>query len=237
MSSILKALKKLEEEKALHQENSRINVSRDILKEKPTGRKMIFWLAIAGIIALAVIATLTTLLLVKTPLPEVVKTTPAPILPTVDTVLLPAGAAVVQKPPVSSSGGKAVSLPLLPTEETYRQPGRPELQPPPQPAADKRMRTEMPDSHTVSVDAPQPESGRKPVQPLAPEQADISLTLSGIAWNKDSADRLAIINGQPAAIGTTVSGVVVEEIMPDRVKVNSAGRSFEIFLGKPQKPN
>jgi len=83
----------------------------------------------------------------------------------------------------------------------------------------------------------QTESGRKPLPPRAPEQTDTSLTLSGIAWNKDSSDRLAIINGQPTATGAIVNGVVVEEIMPDRVKVNSAGRSFEIFLGKPANSN
>jgi len=95
----------------------------------------------------------------------------------------------------------------------------------------------MPASH-APVPAPlQAETGRKPLPSRAPEQTDTSLTLSGIAWNKDSADRLAIINGQPTATGAIVSGVVVEEIMPDRVKVNSGGRSFEIFLGKPAKSN
>jgi general secretion pathway protein B len=106
-----------------------------------------------------------------------------------------------------------------------------------QPAAAGSNTTEMPASHFPVPVTPQAESGRKQLLTHAPEQAETSLTLSGIAWNKDSADRLAIINGQPTVTGAIVSGVVVEEIMPDRVKVNSAGRSFEIFLGKPAKPN
>jgi general secretion pathway protein B len=95
----------------------------------------------------------------------------------------------------------------------------------------------MPASHLPPAETPPAESGRKQPLPQAPEQAETALTLSGIAWNKDSADRLAIINGQPTATGATVSGVVVEEIMPDRVKVNRAGRSFEIFLGKSAPAN
>jgi hypothetical protein len=78
------------------------------------------------------------------------------------------------------------------------------------------------------------DSERKSLQPALPVQST-TLTLSGIAWNNDSADRLAIINGQPTATGAVVGGVVIEEIMPDRVKVTNNGRSFEIILGKTAK--
>ena len=67
MSSILKALKKLEAEKALTEEVAGINVSREILRQQPANRKAVFWLSIVGIVAIAVIATLTALLLAKSP--------------------------------------------------------------------------------------------------------------------------------------------------------------------------
>jgi hypothetical protein len=66
---------------------------------------------------------------------------------------------------------------------------------------------------------------------------DSTLTLSGIAWNKDSSDRLAIINGQPAATGAVVNGAVVEEILQDKVRMNLSGRTFELFLGSHTKTN
>jgi general secretion pathway protein B len=71
----------------------------------------------------------------------------------------------------------------------------------------------------------------------APASSELTFTLSGIAWNKDSAERLAIINGQPTATGSSVNGVIVEEILQDRVKLSHSGRSFELLIGKPAKMN
>ena len=54
--------------------------------------------------------------------------------------------------------------------------------------------------------------------PAATEPGHSKLVVSGIAWQKDSADRLAIVNGHPVRIGTTIDGAVVEEILPARGK-------------------
>jgi len=236
MSSILKALKQLEEEKTLHEEAAGINVSREILRPQPANRKTVLWLSIAGIAAVTLIAMLTLLLLTKTTQQQETKNAPAAAVPPKEAALPPAAGAVITTPPVGSGGRAVTTLTPLPEKQDHQQPG-PALLPPSLPAAAGKNTTEMPASHLTVPVTMQTESGRKPLPPRAPEQTDTSLTLSGIAWNKDSSDRLAIINGQPTATGAIVNGVVVEEIMPDRVKVNSAGRSFEIFLGKPANSN
>ena len=58
------------------------------------------------------------------------------------------------------------------------------------------------------------------------------ITVSGIAYNKDAADRLAVINGVPVGEGKSVSGVKVEEIMPDKVRFSLGQKIFEVPVGR-----
>lgn len=228
MSSILKALKKLEEEKTLHQEAAAVNISREILRKQSGGRNMALWLWLTILVALAVIAALTALLLTKPPRqPEATAAPPAPAAAT--TPPPAAGNEVTLAPPDTAS--RVVASPR-PTTAGQRLPAGSLPLPVPPTSGNT---TELPASAATAPPPLHAEPVRKP--PQRAEQAEPALTLSGIAWNKDSADRLAIINGQPTSTGAIVSGVVVEEILPDRVKVNSAGRSFEIFLGSPAKNN
>lgn len=235
MSSILKALKKLEAEKSLQQEITGINISREILRQQPDNRKTVLWFSLAAIVALAIIATLTTLLLRKPAHQDVVQPLPVTPVPTIETTLPPASGAVVPSPSPVRSVQTAPSLSITPQEKSDQQ--IKQSVPPLQPAINRTLQTELPDDQIPAQESIRTERGSKPSQPATSEMPDNALTLSGIAWNKDSSERLAIINGQPAAIGATISGVVIEEIMPDRVKVTGAGRSFELFLGKPAKSN
>lgn len=78
--------------------------------------------------------------------------------------------------------------------------------------------------------------GAQPVKQQLPQPPEASehqsITLSGIAWNKDSADRLAIVNGQTLTTGSAVGSAVVEEILPDRVRFSQGGKSYEVHLGR-----
>ena len=58
------------------------------------------------------------------------------------------------------------------------------------------------------------------------------VTVSGIAYNTTPADRLAVINGVPMGEGKTVSGVKVEEILPDKVRFSLGQKSFEVPVGR-----
>ena len=58
------------------------------------------------------------------------------------------------------------------------------------------------------------------------------ISVSGIAYNSAPAERMAIINGVPVPEGKSVSGVKVEEIMPDKVRFSNGQKSFEVLLGR-----
>lgn len=230
MSSILKALKKLEEEKVLHEESAGIKISREILKQKSDSRNKNRWLWLLGSSAAVVIITQSAALL-RTSIPkeavnppELPTYTRQPALPALPVEKLPVK-------PQSTGSSKAVSPPSLLSNEPNLKPARQRFD---QPAAPSRQReTVQPPTQPPTTTAPpntDPVVNAAPLrQPAGREQ---TLTLSGIAWNKDSADRLAIINGQPTATGATVNGILVEEILQDRVRLSNNGKFFELLIGK-----
>lgn len=229
MSSILKALKKLEEEKSALQDEKEINLSRDILKQPVTRGISVQWFWLAGILSIAVIVMLTVALIRK---PQISETASHKELPSISrpatlptpTQSLPATLAVT-----GINKGDSVTNPSpLQTLQTGPQP----LLTPARVSILKNERIELPGGIAPSIEPLKTESAVKSIPVSAPLASDTTLTLSGIAWNKDSADRLAIINGQPTTTGTTVSGALVEEILPDRVKLFHHGRTFELLIGR-----
>lgn len=241
MSSILKALKKLEEEKLnLEDEPRRVNVSSDILRQrgdKRTNRRLLQGIAIIGIL---IVMLLITLLLLRPapkeaalPVPAAstpqVTTPPAPLQP--PPASLPVSQPARQLPaqpamPLPATGSKAAG-PL--PQETVRlpEPARPAI-------TRKTPLPELPGSEPLPAQAAQTRQPPKPAVQTV-ENSEPHLTLSGIAWNKDSAERLAIINGQPASTGSHIGGAVVEEILPDRVRLSSKGRVFELSIGRSDR--
>jgi hypothetical protein len=59
-----------------------------------------------------------------------------------------------------------------------------------------------------------------------------TLTVSGIAWQKDNANRMAVVNSTPVREGGIVEGAAVKEILPDRVRFSLNGKEFEVSLEK-----
>jgi len=230
MSSILKALKKLEEEKNLQDEQKEINVSREILKQTSGNRKIIRWLWLLASSAAIVIIILTVALLRK-PSPnetgqagKLPAAAGQPALPALPVEKLPAA-------PQASGSVTGIRPPsALPINEPKLQPAR---QPLAQPVEAPRQPVAV---QPLAAPAPLAASPKaEPVVKAAARPAGGSeqpLTLSGIAWNKDSADRLAIINGHPIATGATINGALVEEILQDRVKLSRNGLTFELLIGR-----
>ncbi len=66
---------------------------------------------------------------------------------------------------------------------------------------------------------------------LAPPPPSQPLTVSGIAWQKGESDRIAMVNGSPVTEGTVVAGARVVEIKRDRVRFSRDGAEFEIPIG------
>ncbi|UFS71296.1 hypothetical protein LPW11_03670 [Geomonas sp. RF6] len=74
----------------------------------------------------------------------------------------------------------------------------------------------------AAVSAPQP----------APSH---EIRVTGIAWQKDAGNSVAMINGRQVYEGETVEGARVKEILQDKVRfVGSGGATFEVPLGAGQ---
>lgn len=70
----------------------------------------------------------------------------------------------------------------------------------------------------------------QPAQPAEKPASSPRLGISGIAWQQDSAARIAVVNGISVSEGSSVDGVIVEQIFPDKVRFSHQGKSFEISL-------
>ncbi len=234
MSSILKALKKLEEEKSFQKSGKEINISQEILKPQAEHSNSVRWLWLPGSVALALIMILATALFRSSSSKKETRIQPQ--------VLISPGLPSLAPPPAPpalrslSDDRKNIGKPPSSTVKTLNQE-------PPKPLAERSrvrssIKTELPNTPAVYIELPKTDfKANTPPPSQLPKSFDSSLTLSGIAWNKDSSDRLAIINGQPTATGASVDGAVVEEILPDKVRMNLSGRTFELFLGRQQKTN
>jgi general secretion pathway protein B len=226
MSSILEALKKLEDEKTARLSGAG-NIAGKVVKAGRRPRQRPWWLVPAGMAAVAASAVLVTYLLMSgfSTRNETART-PA-VSPPLQPQQAAAPAAALAPPPLPSpavadkeifpeKGGRTAS-PALPSAALSARQVSP-------PVATPHQQTE-----TRKVEEPV----ALPPQVTKPGVSDIpALNVSGIAWQKGGAERFAMINGKPVAEGATVDGARVEEIFPDRVRFSFANRTFEVSLGK-----
>ncbi len=75
---------------------------------------------------------------------------------------------------------------------------------------------------------PNPESESQ-VQPYAGSPA---LTVSGIAYQDNPAESMAVVNGALVKSGMTVAGVQIERIFVDRVRFRGNGGVFDVPLAR-----
>jgi general secretion pathway protein B len=213
MSSILEALKKLEDEKAGRRSGTG-NIAAKVVKPGRRPGQKPKWLLPAGMAVVAAIAALFTYMLMggfSTRINPVQATPPAPprqpqqaTEPSAAPVYTPA------QPPVIVRNQDIPASPSSPVE--WQAPVT--VAPPPQQV--------------------EPANVGKPAEPSQPEAlpGPPALKVSGIGWQKDNAERLAIVNGRAVSEGAVVEGARVEEIFPDRVRFSFNDKTFEIPLGK-----
>lgn len=224
MSSILKALKKLEEEKAQRRETP-VDIACDILRSPrphrrsfPTGAVPV----VVGGIAVAALAGWLLLTWISFGRPRAASSVePAPSAqarpqhpPLMNAAAAETRAAAdepevvevriaePQAPRVSDTGGRPLREPAVTTAKAAAK-LPPPMSPPPEPS---------------------PESAPRFVRP--------DLTVSGIAFQLDHQARLAVVNDLPVMEGTEIDGATVEEILPDQVRFSFSGRVFEVNLVK-----
>lgn len=230
MSSILKALKKLENEKATRQPDS-LKIDSDILRSDPPSGVSFVTIILLSFLLIAGGAGATYLFMMRTPsqkknvssaqLPVISPQPPAqPVQSqsaTIPTETLPPAVVIV---PASKSNA----------EVTAQQPLKLKKQ---------LQSVKIPPVSDVSTHRQAAAENNKPAttsKTNTQETASIpTLRVNGIAWQNSSADSMAIINGVAVSNGKVIEGVEVEEIQKDRVRFSYHGEKFEIPLGQSNR--
>jgi general secretion pathway protein B len=224
MSSILEALKKLEDEKAARLSGAG-NIPGKVVKAGRRPRQRPWWLVPAGMAAVAASAVLVTYLLMsgfstrnetaRAPAASAPQQPHQIAAPAAAAPTSPSSPAVTDNEAFPDKRGRTTSPALSPAVHPARQVSPPVTTP------------RQPETRTIEEPAAPPQQITKPGPSDIP-----ALIVSGIAWQKGGAERFAMVNGRPVAEGATVDGARVEEIFPDRVRFSFANRTFEVSLGK-----
>jgi len=220
MSFILKALQKLEEEKAAQRVRPQ-DINRAILTAgQPAPRSFRAYLATAVVVALLLAGAGSAYLLqersielARKPIPaETPPKSPATALPLSSTGTPPAVRAadrdVPTGPPVTKSKlpGKALHKEQMPEANL--------------PASAGRGATLA--RHTME------QAGHE--QPYGPLPA--GLIVNGIALQDDPAESVAVVNGKLVRRGMVIQGMKIEEILSDRVRFSGTGGRCEVRISK-----
>ncbi|HEY6871459.1 MAG TPA: general secretion pathway protein GspB [Geobacteraceae bacterium] len=219
MSSILEALRKLEEEKAARRGVGGA-IAGKVTATSRRGRRRPAWLVPAGMAAVAVVAVLATYAAMGgfSPRPggSVAGKVPEPASVTV----------TVPAPRVDAQAGMQSDPPRVRPQSPVRREAGAGADAPQLSAAAKHSSIPSPSrpETTPAQAAPPPETAASTAPP--------ELNVTGIAWQKDSASRLAVVNGASIAEGASISGARVKEILPDRIIFSFNNKEFEVYLGK-----
>lgn len=80
---------------------------------------------------------------------------------------------------------------------------------------------------------PTPEKGSLPHPlPAAAIKNVPALRVNGIAFQEGGADSVAMINGEPFSSGAVIDGVKIEEVLKNKVRFSYNGEQFEILMGQ-----
>jgi len=230
MSSILKALQKLEQDKAARQTREP-DISGAITRSSQRRKSQPRWLVPTVMLLVAAISILVTYAVMggfgssrQTPAPHAIADIPQERPQTASQTLLAPQAPV--SPPEAAAPAR------LPTAHAPRSPQAPSEKP----GKTGAMHPVPTPNQVAPVLSAEPQTAPPPSSPAQAPQAvtaeQPALRVSGIAWQKDSTSRLAVINGSSVTEGGIVEGAQVEEIFPDRVRFSFKGSTFEIQMGK-----
>ncbi|QEM68253.1 hypothetical protein FO488_08810 [Geobacter sp. FeAm09] len=223
MSSILKALKKLEEEKSARTPDA-LKIDTEILRGGGPSR-----FPYRNVVLLAVLffvcGSLLTYLYVKRGANPAV---------TVATLPPPEHAA---RPQAAQPPPAAVEVP-----GESRPAGRPQprAQNTPAPVTVAAPHAKVKPSKQIRAATPLSAGQAKPGAAAVPAAATAptparripTLRVDGIAYHFGSADSLAVVNGNTVYVGAMVDGAKVEDIGKDRIRFSYEGERFDIPLGK-----
>lgn len=229
MSSILKALKKLEHEKTARSPLS-LKIDTDILRTVDSSRSfspyslaLLFLLVFGGGAAVAFYFARDA----KAPR-DTVAAPPAP-----------AAKALQAKvpPPVITPETLPAEIVVVPAGKgpSVEAPRTKQIKPPAAGKAAKAVDRVPAKEAAAGVSELQSGSDEAAMGAVPAAAAVPSLRVNGIAFQNSSADSMAIVNGMPVSSGSIIEGTAVEEIRKDRVLFQRNGEKFEIMLGQSNR--
>jgi hypothetical protein len=237
MSTILKALKKLEDEKRANESSH--DLPGKILADSPVSRrrsKPVLWVG-AGLAAGLILAALVAMgylgwqelpaVALSTKAPQPVALTTAPMVPKNPADPVRTGKEAAPSPVAHQEGASAS---VRPATVRIESPGP--ISPPPVPSrvADKGEGSAAVDVQVPSGTAVKQEDLERHDIPAPGRQwAAPHLVVSDIL-PATGGERMAIVNGLPVMAGTMVENAVVREIHPDRVVFDISGKSVVVPL-------
>jgi len=206
MSSILKALKKVEQEKS-----SRIpellKIDSDILKSVDSSRRSASYTSLLLLLVFGGGAAAAYYFMNGSKAPQPTAVVPQAV--TIKTVPAPVSAPVVPVPPHITEAIPA---------RTAAVPAR-----------------KAPAKTAGNGISGQPEkSDMASGEPVA-NVAVPALRVNGIAYQSSAADSMAIVNGTAVSNGSVIDGITVEDVRRDRVLFQYNGERFEIQLGQSNR--
>ncbi|HET6418771.1 MAG TPA: general secretion pathway protein GspB [Geobacteraceae bacterium] len=241
MSSILKALKKLEEEKTARR-NGGTDVARGILRSRPDENRKSGWVLPVSVACSAIVAALLTYFLAGGHKQTGREDAPVPPVKVASDAGGKRAQVQVTAPAIPESAAHPVDTPVPATavdsykkKEAVRAVAAPLPARPPVRFSEKKVAK-------MSSDEQLPDPGSRMLQKNTPVTANTpdvhsppALRVTGIAWNRDSSERLAVVNGMPVNEGTTIEGARVEQIMKDKVRFSFENKTFDVAVGSEMR--
>jgi hypothetical protein len=222
MSSILKALNKLEQDKN-PQKKYTLPAHASVLKSRPSRQLTGAGVSLAALF-LFICGSAAMYAFMKRPVTNVTVTQPK----VADTQVTPTPVIVVQptlsKTPTSAPVRAAVPIPPLTRLDLAPQT---KTENAPQKVSQKdEKRIEHPTSAPTETPKTQQAKSVKP----AP-----ALKVHGIAFQEGAAESVAVVNGISVSKGTVIDGVTVDEILKDKVRFKIGQETIEVELGKSSR--
>lgn len=222
MSSILKALKKLEDEKVARNPDS-LRIDAEILRGSAPSTFSPFRTAIAALLLFVCGGGAVYLSMSRSPSPMAgPEAVPSPATPAPQSVVSAGAKTQPKQPPLPSAPTAASRSIGLKTGQSVATATAA--------AAGAKERTGKQNPVRTATPPPAPEA----LPSVAPARQAPMLKIDGIAF-QDGMESMAIINGVPVARESVVEGVKVVDIRRDRVQFSLDGEKFEVMLGKTNR--
>lgn len=228
MSSILKALKKLEDENNARTPDS-LKINAEILRGGDSARPSTPGILLAALLLFLCGGVAMYFFMKPGGYSPAVQSSPAPVERS-----LPEAIAPVAPDPTQSTSAVIPRHSPAEAPQSAEKP-KPRSSATYSPAGVKDGQNAPFAARNAAKGHPAPEISRPAEQPEIPiVGAQPLVRVNGIAF-QDGSDSVAVINGVPVTRGALVEGVKVEEIQRDRVQFSYGGEKFEVFLGKTNR--